>query len=122
MIDSADCEWQFSHTPDSRACSPAAAASSAVYCVSWDPFSTKTSSLLSSSLTLSNPRAACSRMKSRTAWGPTAFGFGPSGPIWTGLLSRSKDAARNRGPGVTPAFSSSRSRTSVGTGVSDPAE
>jgi len=78
--------------------------------------------LLISSLTASKPIAACSRMNSRTASGPVFFGFGPSGPICTGLLSRSNDAARSRGPGVAPAAIWSRSHTSVGTGVSEPAE
>ena len=61
-------------------------------------------------------------MNSRTPSGPTFFGFGPSGPICTGLLSRSNEAARIRGPGVAPAAIWSRSQTSVGTGVSEPAE
>ena len=87
-----------------------------------EPPSTNTSSLLISSLTASKPIAACSRMNSRTASGPVLRGFGPSGPICTGLLSRSNDAARIRGPAVSPAAIWSRRNTSVGTGVSDPAE
>ena len=122
MTDSGDCAWQFSQTPDSRACCPAAAASPWSYWVTIDPPSTKTSSLLISSLIASKPIAACSAMNSRTPSGPVFFGLGPSGPICTGLLSRSNDAARSRGPGVAPAAISPRSRTSVGTGVSDPAE
>ena len=66
--------------------------------------------------------AACSAMNSRTPSGPVFFGRGPSGPICTGWLSRSKDAARSRGPGTSPAAIADRSRTSVGTGVSEPAE
>ncbi len=87
-----------------------------------EPPSKNTSSLLISSLTLSNPSAACSRTNSRTASGPVRCGFGPSGPIRTGLLSRSNDAARIRGPGVAPDAMRSRSTISVGTGVSEPAE
>jgi hypothetical protein len=87
-----------------------------------EPPSVKTSSLLISSLTLSKPIAACSAMNSLTPSGPVFFGRGPSGPICTGLLSRSNDAARSRGPGVAAAAMASRSRTSVGTGVSEPAE
>lgn len=117
-----DWAWQFSQTPDARACSPAACASSWLYWVIIDPPSVKTSSLLISSLTASKPIAACSAMNSRTPSGPVFFGFGPSGPICTGLLSRSNDAARIRGPGVAPVAISPRSRTSVSPGVSDPAE
>ena len=122
LIDSGFCAWQLSQTPDSLACSPAAAASSWLYWVTIDPPSKNTSSLLSSSLTLSKPMAACSAMNARTASGPVSLGCGPSGPICTGLLSRSKEAARIRGPGVAPAAIWSRRNTSVGTGVSDPAE
>src|SRR3984885_3457763 len=98
-MDAGFCAWQFSQTPDSLACSPAAAASSGLYWVTLDPPSKKTSSLLSSSLTLSKPMAACSAMNARTASGPVSLGCGPSGPICTGLLSRSNEAARIRGPG-----------------------
>src|SRR5580692_4374847 len=121
-MDSGFCAWQFSQTPDSLACSPAAAASSGLYWVTIDPPSKKTSSLLSSSLTLSKPMAACSAMNARTAAGPVGCGCGPSGPIRTGLLSRSNEAARIRGPVTVPAAIWSRRNTSVGTGVSDPAE
>src|SRR5260370_12200421 len=60
-MDSGAWAWQFSQTPDSRACSPAACASSGLYWVIIEPPSTNTSSLLISSLTASKPIAACSQ-------------------------------------------------------------
>src|ERR1700735_5116303 len=88
LMDPGFCAWQLSQTPDSLACAPAAAASSWVYWVTIDPPSKNTSSLLSSSLTLSKPMAACSAMNARTAAGPVACGCGPAGPNLHGVVCR----------------------------------
>ena len=74
LTDSADWAWQFSHTPDSRACSPAALASSWVYWVICEPPGMNTSSLESRNLTASKPIAACSRTNARHASGPCHSG------------------------------------------------
>ena len=121
LTDSADWAWQLSQTPDSRACSPAALASSWVYWVICEPPGMNTSSLESRNLTLSKPIAACSRTNARHASGPCHSGSTwPSGR--TGWLSRSMLAASIRGPGTTPARILSRRITSVGMGSSEPAE
>src|ERR1700733_11482001 len=96
LTDSADCAWQLSQTPDSRACSPAACASSQLYWVICDPPATKTSSLLSRNLTLSKPWAAFSTTYCLQASGPCQSAMKcPSGR--SGWLSRSGPAD---GPGL----------------------
>ena len=121
LTDSADWAWQFSQTPDSRACSPAALASSWVYWVICEPPGMNTSSLESRNLTaveahrglLADERAARVRAL----------------PLRLDVAVRADRVVvplhagrRIRGPGTAPALILSRRMTSVGIGSSEPAE